>query len=288
MAAPPSFPAASPTLAAPRSLGASRACRRGATAGYNFGADAESRSLRASCHSPVRRAPGQGLRLGALPLVLPLALLGLSGVAACGGDPILERAAELEADGGAGEGGATGDGAAQADGPGGGEDRRVGGGAAPILTGEPEPGVVTPAEPAPGVPKEPQPGDPGQPPPGEAGAAGPPPSEGPTVTLSGTVRVPSYTKGIVRIDLFDGDQRKLEGPRPSVVAVTRVDAPGAWSAEVPAGQAVWIGAYVDVNGDGRPAPGEPSGWYADNPVQAGADQAGLELLLEVSPEEGAP
>lgn len=209
--------------------------------------------------------------------------MGLLCLGACGSDPILERAAELEAGGGA----ATAEGAS-AEGAPASTGRSKGGGAAPVLTGEPEPDVVTPAEPAPGVPEEPRPGDPGEPPPGEPGPPGQPAPTGPSVTLSGTVRVPSYTKGVVRIDLFDGDQRDLEGPRPAVVAVTRVERPGAWSARVPEGQPVWIGAYVDVDGDGRPAPSEPSGWYAANPVEAEADVGGLELVLEVPPAEGAP
>ena len=104
--------------------------------------------------------------------------------------------------------------------------------------------------------------------------------QGPSVVLRGTVAVPDYTTGAVRIDLFDGDQRKLDGPRPSVVAVVVLRSPGAWSVTVPQGSPLWIGAYVDVDGDGRPAPSEPIGWFAGNPVQATADTAGLELVLE--------
>jgi hypothetical protein len=51
---------------------------------------------------------------------------------------------------------------------------------------------------------------------------------------------------------------------------------------------VWIGAYADENGDGRPEPEEAAGWYEDNPVAVSADQNDLRLRLsrEVPPTDG--
>ena len=86
----------------------------------------------------------------------------------------------------------------------------------------------------------------------------------------------------LRIDIFDGDQRKLDGPRPSVVGVMRLEEPGAWSVVVPESAAeLWIGGYADDNRDGKPDHEEPVGWYSGNPVQGGADRSGLSLTLSV-------
>jgi hypothetical protein len=91
----------------------------------------------------------------------------------------------------------------------------------------------------------------------------------------------------VRIDVFDGDQRDLSGPRPQVVGMGKIAAAGHFSVAVPQSAAkVWIGAFVDVDGDGRPGPAEPSGWYARNPVStASGDVNNINLSLAV---EGRP
>lgn len=197
---------------------------------------------------------------------MQLAIAGLVlAVVGCGGDPILDRAANME------EGTAV-----VAEGGGGGTS-----------TPQPPPQVApTPGggDPAPVVPDDPERVVPDDPPPG--GAAVP---SGATITLSGSVDVAGYTGGQIRIDVFDGDQQELSGPRPSVVGVARIDGPGEWSVAVPATvEKVWIGAYADANGDGRPEPEEAAGWYEGNPVVVSANQNDLRLRLsrEVPPTDG--
>lgn len=172
-------------------------------------------------------------------------------VAACGSDPILEQAARDAA--------------------------------APAPT-------TSTAEPARVQPADPPPGDPGQPPPGEQPPPAPgipdepaPGSSGPQVTLTGTVTVPDWKPGgSIRIDVFDGDQRDLSAPRPSVVGMQRLSAPGAFSVSVPASAgAVWLGAYADLDGDDRPSPSEPAGWYTGNPVALSGTVSGISLTLAV-------
>ena len=51
---------------------------------------------------------------------------------------------------------------------------------------------------------------------------------------------------------------------------------------------IWIGAYCDVDGDGRPGPKDPSGWYAQNPVAAASDLSGIAIILEIPKEEELP
>jgi len=120
----------------------------------------------------------------------------------------------------------------------------------------------------PGVPGEPAPGVPGD--------------SGPKITLQGDVTLENWIGGDIRIDLFDGDQQNLTGPRPSVVASIRLDAPGRYSVHVSEEvEKVWLGAYADVDRDGRPGPTDPVGWYPNNPVYIGADQSGLDIQLEL-------
>jgi len=135
--------------------------------------------------------------------------------------------------------------------------------AAPGPGGQPS-GV--PAEPAPGVPDEPPPG----------GGSGPgeivPPGE--TVLVKGVIS--SDAQGAVVLDVFDGDHAD-GGAR--LVARKKLDGPGAYELKVPADSPVWISAYVDVDGDGKPNHEEPKG-SAPNPVASGSGVDGLELTLE--------
>ncbi|MCK6501968.1 hypothetical protein L6R53_00950 [Myxococcota bacterium] len=106
------------------------------------------------------------------------------------------------------------------------------------------------------------------------------------MTLRGEVRLPDYDLGSVRLDIFDGDQKNLEGARPSVVAVVNLERPGPFEVQVPASAArVWLGAYVDEDLDGRPGPQDPSGWYVGNPVltDGGADGIVIELVRQPPP-----
>ena len=138
---------------------------------------------------------------------------------------------------------------------------------------QPEPpphtsGVGKPAEPKPGVPEEPKPAPPGSP--GGAnhsGKEGGVQQEGPQVLLRGVIGGSAAGQGLIRIDLFDGDQRKTAGPRPRVVGVHEVKSLGPFEVSVAESTGrVWIGAYRDLNQNNRPNQGEPFGWYANNPV----------------------
>jgi hypothetical protein len=165
------------------------------------------------------------------------------------------------------------------------------------LAAAPEPGV--PEDPTPGTPEEPSPAAPGSearpdPPPGGDGVAlepepgipkepSPAPAgspggadhggkeegqvdQGPHVLLRGQVSGGSG-EAKIRIDLFDGDQRNVSGPRPKVVGVHEIEGPGPFELSIPVSASrVWIGAYADTNGNNRPDKGEPSGWYARNPI----------------------
>jgi len=112
---------------------------------------------------------------------------------------------------------------------------------------------------------------------------GQPGSDGPQVRVEGTITVPDWKPGgSVRIDVFDGDQRDLSAPRPSVVGMARLSEPGAFSVSVPASAGrVWLGAYADLNGDDRPSPSEPSGWYGGNPIDLSGAATGIDLRLTV-------
>lgn len=201
---------------------------------------------------------------------------GALGVVAvgCGRDPILDRAESLDA-------------AAEAPAP----------PAAPAAApARPAPREL--AAPTPGVPAEPPPGDPSEPGPGRPDAPAPGVPEeprpgaahgGPTVALSGRVTVEGGIEGTVRIDVFDGDQRAAaaSGTPPKVVAQARLEQAGPFSVAVPQGAgAVWVGGFVDQNGNGRPDREEPAGWLATNPLPTAGDRSGLELVLRVEPPPG--
>ena len=139
------------------------------------------------------------------------------------------------------------------------------------------------AEPTPGVPEEPKPAPPGSP----GGAdhkgknEGQVEDEGPHATVRGRIDAPQGL-GMIRIDLFDGDQRNVAGPRPKVVGVHEVDDPGPFELSVAvAHKRVWLGAYRDINGNKRPDKGEPSGWYARNPVFLDSPPSSLVITLQV-------
>jgi hypothetical protein len=197
---------------------------------------------------------------------LLVALLAL----ACGGrDPILDRADSLdEPSGGASASGTAGNHGATA--------------AAPPARGTPsEPAKVQPASPAPAAPGDPSPGQTEAPKPVQAQPPPPPGTVGGT-TLAGTVVLPDYRSGTIRVDVFDGDQRAASGggKRPGVVAMARLEAPGPFSVQVPADvREVWIGAYVDEDGDGRPGPLDPEVWYKGNPVDVSSGSPEVELVL---------
>lgn len=197
----------------------------------------------------------------------PLLLLGVLG---CGRDPILDRAEGLK-------GGPIPGAEGRPDGPSPGRP----GEPPPGRPGEPPPG--SPAEPMPGVPTEPPPGGGVQPPPGTP-IAPRPGGGGPTVKVSGEIVLRDYELGAVRIDIFDGDQRKLDGPRPSVVGVVQLERPGPFEVEVPASaERIWLGAFIDEDLDGRPSPQDPAGWYPGNPVSTAGGARGIVIELVRQP-----
>ena len=212
-----------------------------------------------SCRTHRRR------RLG-FPPGFPLGPVLLGLLVACGRDPILDRAQEIQA-------ARPGD---------------AGGGRPPSPPpgGAVAPGTGLASEPTPGAPADPPPGAPADPPPGQPGpaAAGSPHALGPMSTITGTISLSDYELGQVHVDVFDGDQQKLEGKRPSVVATLRLDQPGPFTVQVPVSDTqVWIGAFVDEDLDGRPGPQDPSGWYRGNPVDTTGGAAEVDIVLERQP-----
>jgi len=234
------------------------------------------------------------------PLTQPLVygLLSLLFGVACGKDPILEAVDKMDqVDGSA----VMSD---QADGkqanPGAGGDPEEG------IAEEPEPGIPEEPKPAPpgtqefpeppkskdglGQPEEPEPGIPEDPSPAPAGSPGGAhhankdggeEAEGPHVNIRGRVDGPGG-KGKIRIDLFNGDQRNVAGPRPKVVGVHEIASPGGFEVSIPATEKrVWIGAYRDVNGNNRPDKGEPAGWYSKNPVFLDSLPSSVVIVLAV-------
>lgn len=135
--------------------------------------------------------------------------------------------------------------------------------------------------PNPGIPEEPKPGIPSQPPPGEGPMpGGQPVFDGPTVTVTGEIKFPSYKQGKVRIDVFDGDQRD-HSIKPSVVTTKELEQPGEFTLSVPESvKHVWISAFVDQNNNQRPDHGDPTGFYVDNPVSTKKNVNGLIIELK--------
>ena len=93
--------------------------------------------------------------------------------------------------------------------------------------------------------------------------------------------------GAIRIDIFDGDQRAAagqDGQRPRVVAAHELSKPGPFSVSIPASvPQVWVGGFVDEDGDGRPSHTDPTGWFGGNPVTTAGGVDGLVLRLETAP-----
>ncbi|GEM_PF-1930779 len=246
-------------------------------------------------------------------------MMWMSALLACSGDPVLE-AARREEQAEAAPGPVTTSGGATTVDAGTGGGHPIDGGAAaglqgkagepqPGIAGEPTPGIPTdpppgegvpgvgsPDAPLPGVPDQPAPGDPNVPPPGDAapppgGERGVPVEPGsniPSNTVSGTVQIDGWVSGPVRIDIFDADPLDFTGNK-QLVAFETIDAPGSFSARVPVETGrVWLSAFNDENSDGRPGPVEPTGVYAQNPVDVSAgDVTGVRMeLVRREPPQG--
>ncbi len=230
---------------------------------------------------------------------------------ACGGDPILQRADELEAQEEVSKAPAVEVKST---------DKKVdseevitpGIPDETITPGVPdEPDPVQPDEPEQGVPDEPTPAPPGTPggsdtggvdvtpgvpeepepaPPGTEGGA---PHEGkvealsgPQVTLRGRISMDESIKAKVYIDVFDGDQRNHTGPRPSLVKVIELAGAGDFEITLPvSAKRVWLSAYADLTSDNRPTKGEPTGWFPGNPVflDSPPDFISVDLVMESKP-----
>lgn len=206
---------------------------------------------------------------------------------ACGEDPILARAREDAAAAAMpAEAGAPPAGDPSSPPPGGavGVPPAAGGETAKGVASEPEP-VKAPDPPRapPGAPGGGAPGIPGQE--GGAGVPGaggqpgdpatPPPTSGPTITVTGTVVYSAWKKGEVRVDAFDGDH-SVHGTHPGVVASARLTKPGSFTLTVPENTGkLYIEAVVDEDQDGRPGPQDPMGTAERYPV-----------TVETSPVEG--
>jgi hypothetical protein len=142
-----------------------------------------------------------------------------------------------------------------------------------LPSSDPLPGVPS-SEPKPGMPQEPAPGNPFQ--------------DGPLVKLSGEIIVPNWKGEPIRIDIFDGDQRQIGGSRPNVVMMEHLISDGAFEINIPQNDSYyWIGAYVDVDGDGKPGPNDPSAWYSGNPISGKEATEGVILQLTV-PDDSRP
>lgn len=106
------------------------------------------------------------------------------------------------------------------------------------------------------------------------------------MTVRGTISVADYTQGPVLIDVFDGDHRELGGARPSLVGKVTLDAPGPFELQIAEDTKVWLSAYNDVNGDGRPSREEPFGEYERNPVRGKSDVDGVDFVLSTEDTRG--
>ena len=144
------------------------------------------------------------------------------------------------------------------------------------------------AQPKPGKPKEPKPVQ-VDPKPVKPKEVQPKKVTKPKVTLSGRVEIlgeGDWNGKPIRIDVFDGDQQAIDGPRPKVVSTKRMKQQGAFSLSVDQkDQSLWLGAYCDVDGDGRPGPNDPSGWFAQNPISSEKDRDGIVIQLAIPVEE---
>ena len=153
----------------------------------------------------------------------------------------------------------------------------------PVPKGGSQGDMGTAQAPAPGVPEEPEPAPPGSPGGAQHAEKQDFAVEGVQVLVRGEVLLGTAVAGQIRIDLFDGDQRNVAGPRPKVIGVHEMEGPGSFEISVSqSAKRVWLGAYVDLNSNNRPDKGEPSGWYAGNPVQLKADPIEeVQIRLEV-------
>ena len=80
------------------------------------------------------------------------------------------------------------------------------------------------------------------------------------ITLKGTIQAENPNNRPIRIDIFDGDQQNIGGTRLQWLLVLTIEAGTTFEIALPKeDQMLWVGAYIDEDGDGRPGPIDPSG-----------------------------
>ncbi|MCD5390663.1 choice-of-anchor D domain-containing protein, partial [candidate division NPL-UPA2 bacterium] len=106
--------------------------------------------------------------------------------------------------------------------------------------------------------------------------------EVPLWSISGTVSYPGDLTGTVYVAAFDNPDFVGEP-----VNFITIPSPGSYTIpDLPDG-AYHVGAFMDVDGDGEPSPGEPKGLHAHNPVTvSGGNVSNVDIALIVEvPEE---
>ena len=73
-----------------------------------------------------------------------------------------------------------------------------------------------------------------------------------------------------------------------MVVSTTVDAGPKFEIFLPKkNQMLWVGAYIDEDGNGRPGPLDPSGWYGENPISGEENHSRVVLTLGI-PNDAPP
>jgi len=148
-----------------------------------------------------------------------------------------------------------------------------------------KPSKAVTQDPSPVQPQAPTPVQAQSPAPGKPEANPPKPRQEDQITLQGKIDLKNWSGKIIRIDIFDGDQQKIGGKRPSVVATRRIKDPQNFTISVPkTSNSLWVGAYVDEDEDGRPGGKDPSGWYGNNPIAGDKNHQNILIPLAVPKE----
>jgi len=149
----------------------------------------------------------------------------------------------------------------------------------------PKPGK--PEQPKPGKPDDPKPVQPNDPEPVKGNQESRSAEEqAKQIQIQGTIKTTNWSGKSIRIDIFDGDQQKIGGKRPSVVATRRIKKLENFSISIPEkSPKIWIGAYIDEDEDGRPGGNDPSGWYEGNPISGKKDHRNIIIKLEKPKEQ---
>ena len=104
-------------------------------------------------------------------------------------------------------------------------------------------------------------------------------STGPEIRVTGTIEVPNYVGGIIRLNVSDGDQSLQNGPRPNVLRVEFIKKPGPFQIKVPAmDRQIYIDAFNDSDKNGSPGSNEPKG-ALKTPLNGNVDHSDIRLTL---------